>query len=383
MTDQMKSRLTFLVNAAYVSVILLIIYMVYNHLLALVFPFVLAFMIVSLINPLIRTINSRFPKRRSFISFALMLLLYITIGLLLFLGIVTLIFWLRDLVIDFSDNYYADVLRPNLISLWNGVGNYIHQLPDEWQMELQNFQGNLMRQAQNMVVGFSQNFLGWVSGLTGQIPGFLIAFIFTIMLSFFISVQYEDVLKFFKTQLPERAVDTLKELRSILGKTVFRYLRAVFILILITWGEVAVGLALIGMERPILIGLAIAIFDALPVFGTGAIVIPWSVISLLQGNYHNALGLIILYGVVLVVRQMIEPKIVGDTLGINPIVSIVAIYFGFKVFGVFGMIFMPMTAYILLELHRRGKIKLFQTAVPVVPEQEKSTDSGVESADDL
>ena len=95
--------------------------------------------------------------------------------------------------------------------------------------------------------------------------------------------------------------------------------------------------------------------------GTGAIMIPWVIIELLQLNYRYALGLAIVYGVVTLVRNIIEPKVVGDQLGLNPIVSLMAIYLGYRLFGVIGMITFPMLMQILLALHKNGSIKIFKT----------------------
>ena len=97
-----------------------------------------------------------------------------------------------------------------------------------------------------------------------------------------------------------------------------------------------------------------------PVIGTGGIMIPWVLIKLLQGNFSLAIGLGILYAIVTVVRNLIEPKIVGDQLGLNPVVSLISIYLGYKLFSVIGMILFPILAQILLTLHRNGTIRLYR-----------------------
>ena len=104
----------------------------------------------------------------------------------------------------------------------------------------------------------------------------------------------------------------------------------------------------------------IAIADALPVLGTGTVVLPWAVISLLQQRFYLALGLVLLYLIITAVRQFIEPKVVGDQLGLPPLVAIICIYLGFIWFGIKGAILFPITMNIILCLHRAGKIHIWK-----------------------
>lgn len=360
MSGKIEKRSHFLINVGYITVVALIVYLVFKYMLSLIMPFILAFLIASAVIPLIRKINSKIPRHRKLVSFLIVLLLYIVIFVLIFSLIMALFVGVRNAAVDFSENYWTDVLKPGMTGIWNGVSEFIDNLPIEWQQELENIQSNLMKSAQNFVVNFSSKLLGWVSGFTARVPGFIIAFIFTILLSFFVTMQYDDVTGFISEQLPDRAKQTIYDLNAILKNTVLAYVGALFILMIITSVELFIGLKILGKENALLISLSIAILDALPVFGTGTVLIPWAVLELIQGNYRDAVGIIIIYGVISLVRNIIEPKVVGDRLGINPIVSIMAIYFGFKTFGVFGMIFMPMVVQILLELHKRGSITIFR-----------------------
>jgi sporulation integral membrane protein YtvI len=177
-------------------------------------------------------------------------------------------------------------------------------------------------------------------------------------------MQYDSVADFIGAQLPPRARGVIAELKDIMRITVMRYVSAYVKLMAITFAELSIGLLVLRAPNAVLIAAGIAVFDALPLFGTGAIVIPWVITELVKGNFPFAAGLLILYALVTVIRNIIEPKIVGDKLGLNPIVSLVSIYLGFRLLGVFGMILMPILTQILLELHKRGKIRLFRFAVP-------------------
>jgi len=184
--------------------------------------------------------------------------------------------------------------------------------------------------------------------------------VFTILASIFISLDYTAITTFLKKQLPGKAATFLGDAKSHLGKTVLGYLRAYLILWILTFTELSIGLSILKVKSAVGLAAIIALADILPVVGTGGILLPWSVFSLITGNYFVGFGLIVLYLIILVVRNFAEPKIVGDQLGLNPLITLVAIYLGYLWMGVVGMILLPITATILIGLHKTGKIKLWK-----------------------
>lgn len=382
-----NKRLSFLINVAYIAVVCLLVYAALKYALGLVLPFLLALGIVTILTPLVRKLTGRLKIRQSTISMAVMLLMYMVLGSILLLLVIQIVSGIQYLM-DQGPGLYSDYIRPTIMDIWVAVSNLIKQLPEPLQKPFDGFEDSLTDTLQNFAVdaasgegtGFSlltgtlptilsisQKSL---SALTGSIPNFFVAFSFTVMLSFFIGSQYDKVVAFLKNQMPPKAVQIVRDLKSIIWKTIFRYIGAVLKLMGITFVEMSIGLLILRQPNAILIALVVAAFDALPVFGTGAIVIPWIIIKLLLGDYSFALGLLILYVIVTVVRNVIEPKIVGDNLGLNPIVSLVSIYLGFKLFGVFGMIFMPIVTQIAIELHKRGTVRLYRES-PLLPETQE------------
>jgi sporulation integral membrane protein YtvI len=123
-----------------------------------------------------------------------------------------------------------------------------------------------------------------------------------------------------------------------------QYLRACLLLGLLTFLQAFIGLAVLGVPYAFLLALLIAAVDFLPLLGTGVILIPWGIISLLLGQVKLGIGLLILYGVTTLIRQVLEPKLIGDGLGLHPLVSLLAMYAGLRLFGVGGMILAPLVA---------------------------------------
>ena len=125
------------------------------------------------------------------------------------------------------------------------------------------------------------------------------------------------------------------------AQTAGRYLRAFSLLLLIMFLVLFVGLTIIGAEYALLLAAITAIVDILPVLGVGTVLVPWSVISYISGDISRGTAILILYVAVIILRQFIEPKIIGKSLGIHPLLSLFSMYVGLRVFGVIGIILAP------------------------------------------
>ena len=128
----------------------------------------------------------------------------------------------------------------------------------------------------------------------------------------------------------------------------------------ITFCELTVALWLLGAENFVVIALIIAAFDIIPVCGSGGVLIPWAVFSLVQGRFAFGAGMLIVYIIITVIRQIIEPKIVGDQVGLPPVITLMAMFLGVRFMGVFGLFAFPVALVILKNLNDNGYIRLFK-----------------------
>lgn len=363
MSDKYNKQIHFLVNIAYYAVVIVIIYILYKYVFGLLLPFILAFCIVSIVHPIIRQITSTLKINQKIIAVIIMAVVYGLLGFGIFWIFVQLFVLIKEGLI-LLPGIYSDKIAPAITAIGNffteNTSNFPIDLPIDIHLELSDFQGDILSAIQSGILNLSEKGISVITKASNKIPSFFISLVFTIMLSFFISMQYNNVIKFIKNQLRPETDKLLKDIKTIFFDTILKYIKAYFILMIITFIEISIGLVIIGVESPIAIAGGIAVFDALPFFGTGAVMIPWIIFELIQGNLTLAMGLAILYGIVTCIRNIIEPKVVGDQLGLNPIVTLMVIYIGFKLFGVMGMIFMPITAQIIIALHKNGNIKLYK-----------------------
>lgn len=169
----------------------------------------------------------------------------------------------------------------------------------------------------------------------------------TVMASFYLSMDYEGIVTRLTEQLPASAARTLERLRKQVSIFFRQYVKAYLIFALLTFGIVFAGLLILRQSWAFLIACGVAAVDFLPIFGAGAVLLPWSVFAFLNGNSFLGTGLLILYALLTVVRQILEPRLVGGRLGLHPFWSLTAMFFGGTLFGFFGMILGPLLLLLL------------------------------------
>lgn len=191
-------------------------------------------------------------------------------------------------------------------------------------------------------------------------PTLLLSVVFTFVSTYFVSSQKTAILGFLSRQLTPKANANVRELCSFMSTSVFGWIKTQCILVSITFCELLVCFSLIKQPYALLLAFMIALIDALPIFGVGTVLLPWAVFSLLTGNFVRALSFCVIYAVVLVVRNSIEPKLLGVQIGLNPFVTLLCIYFGFRMGGFGGMFLLPVTVIGLCKLHDMGCFKLYK-----------------------
>ena len=367
---KIQRRGAFIVNLVFFILVAALFYFSVKYVLGWLMPFIIGFVISLALRPVISWVVDRLKLGRKLAAVVIVLIGYAVFGTVFTLLTIELVSLLGRLFSNLPD-FFTNSIMPALSNLGNSFDNLLDRMPEEWVEMIKLAQTSITSALMNGVTEISKVGLNSLAEIAKGIPGFLIALVFTILSSFFISQNYYGVTHFIAAQLPPRATKVIVAGKAAIASTVGAYVRAYAKIMLVTFVELTIGFLIIGIANPLPLAFGIAIFDILPVFGTGGVLIPWILIDLLLGEYSQALGLLIIYGVITVVRNFIEPKIVGDQLGLNPVVSIIAIYLGYRWFGVLGMIMMPVSVALAITLHNKGVITLYKRPAPVDEEAER------------
>ena len=354
-----EKRKHFIVNIIYGALIILIVTLVLRYGLGMIAPFLAAFLIAALLKALAGWLCRKLKLPYKPVALILVLLFYSTVGLLISLLVIELGSATVKLVSRLPSLYAAEI-EPALRAFFNGVEYSVSQITPDIVTTLSDLFSQFVKSVGELVTNISVKIVSAVSGYATSLPGLLIRILLMIISTFFIAADYDKLTAFVSRQLSDKLRKLLLEVKEYVLGTLLVCIRSYALIMAITFFELSIGLAIVGVHRAVLVALCIAIFDILPVFGTGGIMIPWIIISVFQGNYPLAVGLLAVYVVITVIRNIIEPKIVGSQLGLHPIVTLVSMFIGAQLFGVIGLFGLPIFLSLLRHLNDNGTIHLFK-----------------------
>ncbi len=378
MTSKVEKRRAFLINVAFLAVVLGLVYIFFKYMFWAAAPFLLSFFFAVLMQKPIRWLDKKTKHKCHGLLSVLLVFLTIAvilIPLILLLAefttqIVNFINYLIDQLSDFPQ--FMATLQAEILKLISFLPESIYDSVSETVI---NTIGGLVNDFDLSKIGISAGTVTntITSGVSGvysvvkNVPSALIGIVIGIVAWIFFTKDYDHIVKFIRLQLPESKKNLLVEIKQVFSKTILKMVRAYALIMFITFCELAIGLTIlkfIGVMNnsyTFIIAIAIAIFDILPVAGSGGILIPWALIALISGDVGQAIGLIVIYIVISIIRQYIEPKIVGDSLGVNPLVTLAGLYFGLKLFGFMGMFIVPILVMTLKAFNDTGRISLWKS----------------------
>jgi sporulation integral membrane protein YtvI len=336
-----------------------LIYFAVNYGLGIVTPFVIGFVIALILKPLIDFLEARMRMKRRLAAVICVAFFYIVIGGLLTLLSVGIFGFIANLFRGLPQ-YYTEILRPFLLNITDGVNTGIELLDPEFKEILNTAFLTVLDSLGSAITSLSSVVVRWTSGVLTSVPGFFVNLLFMIVSTFFIASDYRTITSFIIRQLPERAGSLVLQSKRYLGEVIVQYLRSYSMILGITFIELLIALVILRVDNFVLIAFLIAMFDFLPVVGTGAVLIPWAIIVFIMGDFGMGAGLLAVYLFVTIVRNIIEPKIVGDSVGLHPLVTLVSMYVGTKLFGGIGLLGLPVSLAILNSLDEKGAIHIFK-----------------------
>lgn len=231
----------------------------------------------------------------------------------------------------------------------------------EFRSTLQAALAGTVGQLTALLSSFASSVLEWLSDGLLALPR-LALFLFTALLaSYFFLAGKPALTAFFRKQIPTHRLPYLKKILQQLKNALGGWLKAQGILLAVTFLLLTAGFLLIGVNTALLLAAGIALLDALPVFGTGTILLPWSLFCILNGDLLRGASLAALYAVLWLTRSLLEPKLIAKRAGLHPLASLFAMYLGFSLFGVTGMILTPLAAVLAAQLYDSGILKFRQT----------------------
>ncbi len=342
------------------------VFFFFRYLFGAVFPFLLAYAIAFCLQPLCRAMEKRAGISRKAtvlvavcIIITLLVVLCVVLFQRLFRELSTLAGALGDILNRLREdegfrNQTADRLS-KLLPIPHAATR-IREFLLGLDGKLMDFLG---RTAENL----SGSVLPFLGDVVRLLPGMLLSVVVVLIASYYFAIDFRGINSRLMGLFPPGGQNFLRKIKAMLLDTGGKILRAYGLLMIITFAELFAAFLIMGYRYAFLLAAVIALVDVLPVLGTGTVLIPWAVFCLFGGDWYNGIGLLIIYAVITVARQILEPKILGKYIGLPPLASLAAMYIGLQLMGFWGLFLFPLGATLgyrlLTERHRQKEMDNF------------------------
>ena len=322
-------------------------------------PFMIGWLISMLANPLVRFLERKLCLVRKHSSIVI-----VAGALVLVIGLIYLavsngarLLWsfaqdLPGLYAGIETEVQKSLIRLEDLFVYAPAG-----VRDAWEKmggNLRNDLGNLIGKLAGSIAPPTVEAAGAVAKV---IPSVLVYSVVTILSAYFFIADRDRIMAFVRSYMPQWTKKYSRYIKEEARRLIESYFIAQFKIMGVVWLILTVGFFVLGVRYSLLWGFVIAFLDFLPVFGTGTALIPWGIVKLLGGEYAFTAGLLFIYVLTQVIRQVVQPKLVGDSLGLNPMLTLFLLYLGFKINGIAGMILAVPCGMFFVSLYHYGAFK--------------------------
>lgn len=334
--------------------ILFVFYIGIKYLLVFFAPFITAAVISAINEPIIGFLEKRMKLSRKS-STVLSLILSICLIAVLTISILIKIYTELIKLQNNLPNYVSSISY--LISgYYSKINTLYNSLPLSIQESFKNNTLVFLPKLEAVITYIASSIITSITSL----PKLSIFVTVTLLSSYFISSDKKNLRNFIYRQIPKKSQKNFYNAKNGAVSSIFGYFKAQLIIMAVTFVISTIGFIIIKTDYAVLMGLVTALADGIPLVGSGIVMVPWIILNLLTGNIHMALGLTSVYLFAIIVRQLIEPKIVSNQTGLHPLVTLISMYSGLMIFGVIGLFLGPVAVILLKNIYSSGIITIWK-----------------------
>ena len=336
-------KYTMLKKLLIAAAVIIGIWIFFRYLVSLFLPFIIALIIAFILKHPINLLNSRLGVNKKILSAVFLTVIIAFFSFVTFLAVNRILIEIKGLLTSVSAN--SDEYIDKIFSYIDGIAEKLPFI-EAIGADLSEAVSEVVN---SMVTEITSQIPKMIAALISMLPHILIFTVVIILSVYYFSADFDAIIKRMMELLPDKAVRGLQTFKSRLTNTGIAYLKACLIMLIITYFELLVGFLMLGVPYAFTFSMLVALVDMLPIFGVGTVLVPFAIWCKITGDTYMAVGIIIIFAVVTVVRRFIEPKIIGQRIGLSPIATLVAMYLGFRLFGLTGLFFSPLIAILILH----------------------------------
>lgn len=352
MGNARKKYLKVFLNLGIAFVILLLVVVLLPRVLVFFSPFLVGYIIALIASPLVKFFEEKMKiRRKAGTVFVIIAVLALVVLAVYVVGakLVEQVVGLTTALPDMWNSMEADFKQ-----IGANMEIFLNRLPMDTKDTINGIVAQMDTLMAEVLSSISTPTISAVGSFAKQLPNMIIAAIMCLLSAYFFVSEKDYMSRFVRKYMPESIMKRWDLMKRSLKRAVGGYFKAQLKIEVFVYMELLIGLSILGIDYAILIALGIAALDFLPFFGTGAVMVPWAVIKFLSADYKMTIGLLIIWGGGQLLRQIIQPKIVGDSIGVPPIPTLFLLYIGYKAGGVIGMILAVPIGIILQNMNEEG-----------------------------
>lgn len=349
-----EKRKSFIINVVYFGIIVFIGFVALKFSFKYLTPFIFGFLIAFILKPVVERLVKVFGDRK-YVSLIVILLFYSVVGMALLWIVLKSVNTIGSLAVTVPE-FYTQTVHPMVVSFLAWVEEIIETLDPSLSEQITPLLDGLIKNITSFLPSFVASFASKLTSTLTSVPSMLISVLIAIISSFFFATDYRNIVNGILNLVPRRQRQLILDIKDGVLIVLIKYLRAYGILMSVTFVELSVAFLVLGVSNPFGLAALTASVDILPVLGTGSVMIPWAIIELTVGNQQLGLGLALVYIAITIVRNVLEPRVVGKQIGLHPVLTLVCIYVGLRLFGFIGLLGLPITATLIKTLYEEGKL---------------------------
>jgi len=347
----MEAKKSFIINIVFYGIMLAVVLLVGKYILPIMTPFLIAFVVAALFDWLTKKMGFKRESLRKLAAILMCSVLYSLIFVMVLMVGAKLINEAGSILAAIPSTF-SNQIMPFLDSMATRLETAVTPYDTQLASYIDSLTTSVVQNLGTFVTDFSKTAVVFVTNCATSIPGLIVQIVITVISTFFMVIDFQKICKFLLSLVPGTKREIVSTSLHYTKTMIAVYIKSYSLLFLLTFVELSIGFLLLGVKNAVLIAVIISIFDLMPILGTGGIVLPWALISLMLGNWGRAIGLLVLYLVITGIRQTLEPKIVGKQIGLHPLATLVAMLLGLKLFGIVGMFAIPVLLAVTTSMYR-------------------------------
>lgn len=326
-----------LVIAAFIILAGISVYLFFGRILSILLPFALAFLLGRVLQSPLNKLHKRIGLHEKLLGFILITIIIFFVGFVCFLLANQLVSEVQRLFEKLTIS--SESILSSAADILDKTGKRFPFIYEYLDGEVIN--GTLTEVLKNTLSALTSRLAAVLTAFVKALPDIGLFFVVFVIAAYYFTMDYDRIVTAAKDILPDRLKAPVRTLAGGLKNAGTSYIKAYSILLLVTFAQLFVGFLVLQINYATTLAVIIALLDMLPVIGTGTILVPWGIICIIMGDYPQGIGILVLFGIISLVREVTEPKIIGNSIGMHPLLTLVAMYVGYKLFGLWGLLILP------------------------------------------